>query len=360
MAKRFRDSELRNKAWYRELGARGRDLWNYLHDACDSAGIVDVDFKRIEFDLGAVYNNSDIDRVLNKKGVWLSEHRLFMPAFIEFQYGQLSEECKPHIPVIRSLNKRGIDWKQFQSEKQTVHAMRRRLSQKRKDAVIASDECRCTYCNASGEGVVLIVDHIIPLIKGGNNEDENLTTSCVSCNSRKSDQDAKDFIRKSGLSGSLSQSLIKKLDTLYKGLNTLEEKEKEKEKEKDKEKEARKSASTDELEACVKTWVGTCQHFGISKIVADHERTEIFRAMQRFGAEYVDLALFGARFEKPTEGFNPADHLSLGRIFGRNKSGVLQIEKFNNLGEKNRHRKTGRADGLMTLADLDALEAANG
>jgi hypothetical protein len=109
VAKRFRDSDLRNKAWYRDLGPRGRDLWDYLHDACDAAGLLDVDFKRIRFDLGSDYTKADVDWVLAGKGIWFSELRLFLPAFIEFQYGRLSESCKPHISIIRLLRKRGID-----------------------------------------------------------------------------------------------------------------------------------------------------------------------------------------------------------------------------------------------------------
>ncbi|MCK4815985.1 HNH endonuclease, partial [bacterium] len=40
----------------------------------------------------------------------------------------------------------------------------------------------CQYCGKSSPRVVLEVDHIIPINKGGENNLENLTTSCFDCN----------------------------------------------------------------------------------------------------------------------------------------------------------------------------------
>jgi hypothetical protein len=46
------------------------------------------------------------------------------------------------------------------------------------------DNFRCTYCgrSSSEDGVKLEVDHIIPVVKGGKNTEENLTTACYECN----------------------------------------------------------------------------------------------------------------------------------------------------------------------------------
>lgn len=54
---------------------------------------------------------------------------------------------------------------------------------KRKGAVIfARDGHQCLICQATTD---LTVDHIIPLARGGSNDDDNLRTLCRSCNSRK-------------------------------------------------------------------------------------------------------------------------------------------------------------------------------
>lgn len=48
--------------------------------------------------------------------------------------------------------------------------------------IFQRDGFRCKHC---GTSEALTIDHIHPISKGGGNEDENLQTLCVSCNSRK-------------------------------------------------------------------------------------------------------------------------------------------------------------------------------
>ena len=56
--------------------------------------------------------------------------------------------------------------------------------------VFADDGFRCTYCgrSPSEHGVVLHVDHKVPVSRGGSNARENLTTACADCNLEKSDR----------------------------------------------------------------------------------------------------------------------------------------------------------------------------
>jgi hypothetical protein len=55
-------------------------------------------------------------------------------------------------------------------------------------AVFSRDRFTCQYCGARGDGVVLEVDHIVPVARGGSDDESNLTTACRKCNSGKSDQ----------------------------------------------------------------------------------------------------------------------------------------------------------------------------
>lgn len=43
----------------------------------------------------------------------------------------------------------------------------------------------CQYCGAKPPGVLLHVDHILPIAKGGGNESSNLVTACQDCNQGK-------------------------------------------------------------------------------------------------------------------------------------------------------------------------------
>jgi hypothetical protein len=64
---------------------------------------------------------------------------------------------------------------------------RKSLSNKVRFEVFKRDKFTCQYCGKKAPDVVLEVDHIEPVSKGGKNEIINLITSCWTCNSGKSD-----------------------------------------------------------------------------------------------------------------------------------------------------------------------------
>lgn len=53
-----------------------------------------------------------------------------------------------------------------------------------KARIFRRDNYTCRYCG--DRGVLLECDHITPLSRGGNNDDENLTAACSACNRSKS------------------------------------------------------------------------------------------------------------------------------------------------------------------------------
>lgn len=69
---------------------------------------------------------------------------------------------------------------------------RKSISQKIRFEVFKRDSFQCQYCGASAPDVVLHVDHIKPVSKGGDNDITNLVTSCQKCNSGKSDRELDD------------------------------------------------------------------------------------------------------------------------------------------------------------------------
>lgn len=56
------------------------------------------------------------------------------------------------------------------------------LSKKTRFEVFKRDLFKCQYCGASPPSVVLEVDHIKPVSKGGGNNQGNLLTGCFDCN----------------------------------------------------------------------------------------------------------------------------------------------------------------------------------
>ena len=55
-----------------------------------------------------------------------------------------------------------------------------------RERIFARDDYTCQYCGE--RGMKLECDHIHPVAKGGNHEDENLATACLACNRSKRDK----------------------------------------------------------------------------------------------------------------------------------------------------------------------------
>lgn len=69
---------------------------------------------------------------------------------------------------------------------------RKSLSKKKRFEVFKRDKFTCQYCGKNAPDVVLEVDHIRPVSKGGNNDILNLITSCFDCNRGKSNRELDD------------------------------------------------------------------------------------------------------------------------------------------------------------------------
>jgi hypothetical protein len=71
-------------------------------------------------------------------------------------------------------------------------AERRMVTPKIRFEVFKRDSFTCQYCGRTAPQVVLNVDHIKPVSKGGSNSILNLITSCFDCNSGKSNRELSD------------------------------------------------------------------------------------------------------------------------------------------------------------------------
>lgn len=72
-------------------------------------------------------------------------------------------------------------------------AERKSLSRKIRFEVFKRDSFTCQYCGCKAPDVILEVDHINPVAKGGKNDLMNLVTSCFDCNRGKSDKKLSDM-----------------------------------------------------------------------------------------------------------------------------------------------------------------------
>lgn len=68
-----------------------------------------------------------------------------------------------------------------------VYPLRTNISKRLRFKIMHRDNFRCTYCGATSSQTTLVIDHIIPVAKGGATNPENLVTACHDCNAGKSD-----------------------------------------------------------------------------------------------------------------------------------------------------------------------------
>jgi hypothetical protein len=106
MAKRFTDTELWDKEWYMNLSLKEKLLVRFLFDKCDVAGIWTPNWSLASLYIGETVTYKDLEK-FSRRLEFIGE-KIFIPDFIEFQYGQLSEKCNPHLKVIATLKKYGL------------------------------------------------------------------------------------------------------------------------------------------------------------------------------------------------------------------------------------------------------------
>lgn len=68
-----------------------------------------------------------------------------------------------------------------------VDQKRKPISRRIRFEVFKRDGFTCQYCGSKPPSVVLELDHLHPVSKGGSNKRDNLITSCFDCNRGKSD-----------------------------------------------------------------------------------------------------------------------------------------------------------------------------
>ena len=105
MPKRFTDSEKWKDVWFQDLSVKHKLFWFYIIDNCTPAGIWKVNIKLVSFQIGDKFNKDELLNDFKDRIIVLENDKWFIPKFIDFQYGHLSESCKPHIPVINELKK---------------------------------------------------------------------------------------------------------------------------------------------------------------------------------------------------------------------------------------------------------------
>jgi hypothetical protein len=107
--KRFIDTEMMLRPWFRNLTPRLKCLWLWMLTRCDMAGVLDMDWGLASFAIGEECTEADL-AAMNGNVEFLGGSKVWIPGFIRFQYGELSDASKVHQGVLRVMASHGIEY----------------------------------------------------------------------------------------------------------------------------------------------------------------------------------------------------------------------------------------------------------
>lgn len=107
MAKRFIDTELWDKEKFNQASLKLKTLTLFIFCKCDCIGIFKMSPTIINAYIGTKITTKDILSI-PMDIVPLEDGSFWLPKFCDFQYGELSENCKPHKKYIKMLSEKGL------------------------------------------------------------------------------------------------------------------------------------------------------------------------------------------------------------------------------------------------------------
>ena len=103
------DTDKWKKRFLKDLNYANKLLWLYMLDDCNHAGIWDIDLEVASIRIGLDVDMSDLLKFEHKIVVFDNSEKVFIPAFIEFQYGELNPNSNVHKSVISLLQKYNLE-----------------------------------------------------------------------------------------------------------------------------------------------------------------------------------------------------------------------------------------------------------
>jgi hypothetical protein len=86
MAKRYFDTDIWKKRWFRSLSPKYKSSWWYLISQCDHAGFFDPDIDIMSIFVGEELDEKELMETFSSRIEYLDNGKWFIPKFIQFQY----------------------------------------------------------------------------------------------------------------------------------------------------------------------------------------------------------------------------------------------------------------------------------
>lgn len=118
--KRFTDIEIWDKEWYMELKPTYKCLIKYIFDKCDASGCWKPNWKLASLHINDNVCADDLKKIPKDQYEILPNGKIFIPDFIDFQYGTLSKKSPAHNPIFLAIEKNSLHDRVFNRVSNTL------------------------------------------------------------------------------------------------------------------------------------------------------------------------------------------------------------------------------------------------
>lgn len=162
--KRFTETTKWGDPWFMDLPVKYKAFWFYICDQCDCAGTWEPNMRLAIAQIGEPLELVEILRVFAGRIEQLKDGKLWVRKFIEFQYGILSPDCKPHLAVIKRLECLGIKTSPSKGYLKGIHTLQEKEKDKEKEK---KGECEGVLGGSflTGESLRVFNEEWIPVRK---------------------------------------------------------------------------------------------------------------------------------------------------------------------------------------------------
>jgi hypothetical protein len=126
MKKRFTDTEKWLDPWFRKLSPKMKCAWMCILDTCDNCGVWKTDYELMSFKIGDEITEAEFFETFGSRLHKINDGKIWIKSYIEFQVGELVENCRPHKQIIELLKKHGI-YKLFNESQRVLEKYNRVL-----------------------------------------------------------------------------------------------------------------------------------------------------------------------------------------------------------------------------------------
>lgn len=118
--KRFTDIEIWDKEWFMQLTPKMKCLMKYLHDKCDASGCWKPNWTLASVHINEPVTISDLQNLPQDQYEILKNGKIYIPDFIKFQYGTLSDKSPAHKPIFTAIEKNNLSDRVFNRVSHTL------------------------------------------------------------------------------------------------------------------------------------------------------------------------------------------------------------------------------------------------